>query len=44
MVVELLPQRLLCLGTGEVSQRRIGALPLLLWARHGAVRSREDRA
>jgi hypothetical protein len=44
MVAELLPQRLLSLGTGEVSRRRVGALPLLLRARHDAVRSREDHA
>jgi hypothetical protein len=44
MVTELLPQRLLGLGTGEVSRRRVGALPLLLRARRGAVQSREDRA
>jgi hypothetical protein len=46
MVVELLPQRLLGLGTGEVSRWRVGALPLplLLQAHRGAVRSRQDRA
>jgi hypothetical protein len=43
MVAELLPQRLLGLSTGEVSRRCVGGLPLLLWARCGAVRSREDR-
>jgi hypothetical protein len=44
MVTELLPQRLLSLGTGEVSWRRVGVFPLLLRARCGTVRSREDRA
>jgi hypothetical protein len=43
MVTELLPQRPLGLVTGEVSRRRVGALPLLLRARCGTVRSREDR-
>jgi hypothetical protein len=44
MVEKLLPQHLLSLGTGKVSQRHVGALPLLLRARRGAIRSREDRA
>jgi hypothetical protein len=42
MVAELLQQRLLGLGTGKVSRWRVGAL--LLRARRGTVRSREDRA
>jgi hypothetical protein len=42
VVAELLPQCLLGLSTGEVSRRRVGALPLLLRTRRGAVRSRED--
>jgi hypothetical protein len=33
MVAKLLPRRLLGLGTSEVSRRRVGAFPLLLWAR-----------
>jgi hypothetical protein len=37
MVAELLPQHLLGLGTGEVSRRNVGALPLLLRVRRGAV-------
>jgi hypothetical protein len=44
MVAELLPQHPLGLGTGEVSRRRDDTLPLLLRARRGAIRSREDRA
>jgi hypothetical protein len=39
MVAELLPQRLLGLGTGEVSRRHVDALPLLLRMRREAVRS-----
>jgi hypothetical protein len=39
MVAELLPQRLLGLGTREVSQRCVDALPLLLRMRRGAARS-----
>jgi hypothetical protein len=39
MVAELLPQRLLSLGTGEVSRRRVDALPLLLRMRNGAAQS-----
>jgi hypothetical protein len=37
VVAKLLPQCLLGLGTGEVGRRRVGALPLLLRTRHGAV-------
>jgi hypothetical protein len=44
MVTELLPQCLLSLGTGEVSRRRVGALPPLLRTCHGAIRSRENPA
>jgi hypothetical protein len=44
VVPKLLPQCLLGLGTSEVSRRRVGALPLLLRAHCGTVRSREDRA
>jgi hypothetical protein len=44
VVAELLPQCLLGLGTGEVSRRRVGALPLLLRTRRGAVPSRENPA
>jgi hypothetical protein len=44
VVAELLPQCLLGLGTGEVSRRRVGAFPLLLWTRRGAVRSRDNPA
>jgi hypothetical protein len=39
MVAELLPQRLLGLGTGEVSRRCVDAFPLLLLTRRGAIRS-----
>jgi hypothetical protein len=42
VVAELLPQSLLGLGTSEVSRWRVGALPLLLRTRCGAVQSRED--
>jgi hypothetical protein len=44
MLAKLLPQRLLGLGTGEVSRRRVSALPLLLRGRRGAVQSKEDHA
>jgi hypothetical protein len=39
MVAELLPQRLLGLGTSEVSRRRVNAFPLRLWMRRGVARS-----
>jgi hypothetical protein len=39
MVAELLPQRLLGMGTGEVSRWCVDAFPLLLQACGGAARS-----
>jgi hypothetical protein len=44
LVAELLPQRLLGLGLVKVGRRRAGELPLLLRARHGAIRGGEGGA